>query len=283
MRQLKITQSITTRDESLNHYLSDINKEPMLTADEEVALAHKVHQGDREALDKLVRGNLRFVVSVAKQYQQKGVGLMDLVNEGNLGLITAAQRFDETRGFKFISYAVWWIRQSIQAAINSQGSIVRIPQNLHGKISKVKKAVAQFEQEHQFSPSAEDLAEIVDMPISKISDALGYNSYHISVDAPISDDNDRSMLDTLMSDAPSTDATVMAESLHVDLNYVISTLNCREQAVIRMSFGINGKQMSLEEISDELGLSRERVRQIRTNSIIKMQSADCKKLLRAYA
>ncbi len=283
MRQLKITQSITTRDESLNHYLSDINKEPMLTADEEVALAHKVHQGDREALDKLVRGNLRFVVSVAKQYQQKGVGLMDLVNEGNLGLITAAQRFDETRGFKFISYAVWWIRQSIQAAINSQGSIVRIPQNLHGKISKVKKAVAQFEQEHQFSPSAEDLAEIVDMPISKISDALGYNSYHISVDAPTSDDNDRSMLDTLMSDAPSTDATVMAESLHVDLNYVISTLNCREQAVIRMSFGINGKQMSLEEISDELGLSRERVRQIRTNSIIKMQSVDCKKLLRAYA
>lgn len=283
MRELKITQSITTRDESLNRYLAEISKIPMLTTDEEVSLAAKIRQGDEEALEKLVKGNLRFVVSVAKQYQCKGISLMDLINEGNIGLIKAAREFDETRGFKFISYAVWWIRQSIISAMNEESTMIRIPQNVHGNISKVKKAAQRFEQEHQFSPSAEDLAEIVDMPISKISDALGYNSYHISVDAPISDDNDRSMLDTLMSDAPSTDATVMAESLHVDLNYVISTLNCREQAVIRMSFGINGKQMSLEEISDELGLSRERVRQIRTNSIIKMQSADCKKLLRAYA
>jgi len=283
MRELKITQSITTRDESLNRYLAEISKIPMLTTDEEVSLAAKIRQGDEEALEKLVNGNLRFVVSVAKQYQCKGISLMDLINEGNIGLIKAAREFDETRGFKFISYAVWWIRQSIISAMNEESSMIRIPQNVHGNISKVKKAAQRFEQEHQFAPTAQDLEEIIELPVSKIKDALGYTSFHVSIDAPTSEDDDRSFLDTFESDAPSADSGLIAESLHEELTNVISQLTCREQRVICMFYGINSPQKSLEEISDEMGLSRERVRQIRSNSIIKMQSRDNINRLRAYA
>ena len=235
MRELKITQSITTRDESLNRYLSEISKIPMLTTDEEVSLAAKIRQGDEEALEKLVNGNLRFVVSVAKQYQCKGISLMDLINEGNIGF----------------SYAVWWIRQSIISAMNEESSMIRIPQNVHGNISKVKKAAQRFEQEHQFAPTAQDLEEIIELPVSKIKDALGYTSFHVSIDAPTSEDNERSFLDTFESDTPSADSGLMAESLHEELTNVISQLTCREQRVICMFYGINSPQKSLEEISDD--------------------------------
>ena len=283
MNQIKISQSLTTRDELVKRYLSDINKEPLLTAEEEVALAQRIHQGDEKALEALVKGNLRFVVSVAKQYMQKGMNLMDLVNEGNIGLITAARHFDETRGFKFISYAVWWIRQSIVQAIDEQSSLVHIPQNLRVAINKVRKAARKFEQEHHYTPSAQELVELVDLPLSKIEEALRYSSYHISADAPVSEDDERSFLDTFESEAPATDSTLMSESLHDDLNQVISTLNCREQAVIRMSYGIDGPQKTFEEIGYVLGLSRERIRQIHANSLEKLRLNANFKQLKAYA
>ena len=283
MRQIKITQSITTRDENFNRYISDICKEPMLTIDEEVELARRIHLGDEKALDKLVRGNLRFVISIAKKYQQKGISLMDLIDEGNIGLIMAARSFDETRGIKFISYAVWHIRQRIILSLAEQSGLVRIPLNVQVAMNKVKKAAWQFEQDNHYSPSSQELAEMTGLSVSKVEDAMGCSSFHISVDAPKGDDDDRSLLDTLEGDSPSADSALMVESLHDDLDMVLSTLTPREQAVIRMTYGLNCQQKTLEEISDVLGLSCERVRQIRANSIKKLRSFQTFNRLKAYA
>ncbi|MBL7923021.1 MAG: sigma-70 family RNA polymerase sigma factor [Bacteroidia bacterium] len=286
MRQLKITQSITNRESaSLEKYLQDIGKEEMVSPHQEVELAQRIKQGDHEALDKLTRANLRFVVSVAKQYQNQGMSLPDLINEGNLGLIKAAQRFDETKGFKFISYAVWWIRQSILQAIAEQSRMVRLPLNQIGAMNKVKKALAKLEQQYGRDPSAEEISEAVDLSYNQIRDVLRVSNRPVSMDAPFdSNDESNTLLDVMANDdIPSTDSALLDESLSEDINRSLSTLSKREAEVIRMFFGIGTKHsMSLDEIGIELGLTRERVRQIKETGLRRLKHNSRNKLLKSY-
>ncbi|MGM9841072.1 MAG: RNA polymerase sigma factor RpoD/SigA [Candidatus Limisoma sp.] len=269
MRQLKITKSITNRESaSVEKYLQEISREALLTTEEEVELAQKIRKGDSLALDRLTRANLRFVVSVAKQYQNQGLSLPDLINEGNLGLIKAAQKFDETRGFKFISYAVWWIRQSILQALAEQARIVRLPLNQVGSLNRINKALSRFEQENERRPSAEELSKELDLPVDKISDTLKVSARHVSVDAPFSDDEDGSLLDVLPNDdAPEADSSLNKESLSQEIDRALARLSERERDVVKRFFGIGCDEMSLDEISEELNLSRERVRQIKEKAI----------------
>ena len=269
MRQLKITKSITNRESaSLDKYLQEIGREDLITVEEEVELAQRIRKGDRVALEKLTRANLRFVVSVAKQYQNQGLSLPDLINEGNLGLIKAAEKFDETRGFKFISYAVWWIRQSILQALAEQSRIVRLPLNQVGSLNKISKAFSKFEQENERRPSPEELADELEIPVDKISDTLKVSGRHISVDAPFVEGEDNSLLDVLVNDdSPMADRSLVNESLAREIDRALSTLTDREKEIIQMFFGIGQQEMTLEEIGDKFGLTRERVRQIKEKAI----------------
>ena len=286
MRQLKITQSITNRESaSLEKYLQDIGKEGMVSPQEEVELAQRIRQGDQAALDKLTRANLRFVVSVAKQYQNQGMSLPDLINEGNLGLIKAAQRFDETKGFKFISYAVWWIRHSILQAIAEQSRMVRLPLNQIGAVNKVKKALSKLEQVYQREPSPEEISEVVELSRDQIADALKVNNRPISMDAPLDNNEDsNSLLDIMENiDTPSADSQLLSESLSEDINRSLSTLSKREGEIIKMFFGIGTKyNMSLDEIGMQLSLTRERVRQIKETALRRLKHNSRNKLLKAY-
>ncbi len=273
MRQLKIIRSITSRDTaSLDKYLQEIGREELLSVDEEVELAQRIRQGDERALDRLVCANLRFVVSVAKQYQNQGLSLPDLINEGNVGLIKAAQKFDETRGFKFISYAVWWIRQSILQALAEQSRIVRLPLNQVGSLNKINKAISKFEQDFQRKPSSEELSEILDIDVDKISESVSVNGRHTSLDAPFSDSEDNSLMDVLTdSDAPNTDSSLNQESLSVEVDRALSQLSPRERDILKMFFGIGGQEMTLEEIALKFDLTRERVRQIKEKAIRRLK------------
>ena len=284
MRQLKITQSITNRESaSLDKYLQDIGHEELLTTDEEVELAQRIKKGDRKALEKLTKANLRFVVSVAKQYQNHGLSLPDLINEGNMGLIKAAEKFDETRGFKFISYAVWWIRQSILQAIAEQSRIVRMPLNQVGSANKINKVLNEFEQLHERRPSIDEIADKVDIPHDKIEDAMNINTRHISVDAPLSDGDTNNLLDVLQNeDSPMADKTLVMESLREEIKRALQTLNERERMVTEAFFGINQAEMTLEEIGTKHGLTRERVRQIKEKAIRKLRKNTKNKLLKSY-
>ena len=284
MRQLKITQSITNRESaSLDKYLQEIGREEMISVEEEVELAQRIKKGDRQALEKLTRANLRFVVSVAKQYQNHGLSLPDLINEGNVGLIKAAEKFDETRGFKFISYAVWWIRQSILQAIAEQSRIVRLPLNQVGSVNKINKILNQFEQENERRPSIDEIAESVDLPQEKIEDALKVNTKHISVDAPFVDGEENSLLDILPNaDSPMADTELVMESLRNEINRALLTLSERERRIIEAFFGINQPEMTLEEIGEKYGLTRERVRQIKEKAIRRLRHNTKNKLLKTY-
>ncbi|MGM9806090.1 MAG: RNA polymerase sigma factor RpoD/SigA [Candidatus Aphodosoma sp.] len=284
MRQLKITKSITNRESaSLDKYLQEIGREDLISVDEEVKLAQRIRKGDRAALEKLTRANLRFVVSVAKQYQNQGLSLPDLINEGNLGLIKAAEKFDETRGFKFISYAVWWIRQSILQALAEQSRIVRLPLNQVGSLNKINKAFSRFEQENERRPSAEELAEELDLPIDKISDTIKISGRHISVDAPFVEGEDNSLLDVLVNDdSPIADSSLINESLCKEIERTLNLLQEREREIVKMFFGIGCQEMTLEEIGDKFGLTRERVRQIKEKAIRKLRQNSKNKLLKVY-
>ena len=284
MRQLKITKSITNRESaSLDKYLQEIGREELVTPDDEVELAQRIRMGDQEALEKLTRANLRFVVSVAKQYQNQGLSLPDLINEGNLGLIKAAEKFDETRGFKFISYAVWWIRQSILQALAEQSRIVRLPLNQVGSLNKINKALSKFEQEYERQPSNEELSEMIDVPKDKISDTLRVGSRHVSVDAPFVEGEDNSLLDVLPNDdSPSADKGLVNESLNTEIERALSTLTDREREIIKSFFGIGCQEMTLEEIGERFGLTRERVRQIKEKAIRRLKSPSRSKLLKSY-
>ena len=284
MRQLKITKSITSRDsQSLDKYLQEIGREQLLTVEEEVELSQRIRKGDRQALDILVKSNLRFVVSVAKQYQNQGLSLPDLINEGNVGLIMAAEKFDETRGFKFISYAVWWIRQTILQALAEQSRIVRLPLNQVSAVNKISKAITKFEQEFERKPSPEELAELVNEMPEKINDSLRASGRHVSVDAPFVEGEDNSPLDVMENtDAPAADSTLISESLQLEIARALEVLNERERDIIEMSFGISQPEMTLEEIGDRFGLTRERVRQIREKAIRKLRSANKTSILRSY-
>jgi RNA polymerase primary sigma factor len=285
MRQLKITKSITNREsQSLDKYLQEIGKEELITAEEEVTLAQRIKKGDQRALEKLTRANLRFVVSVAKQYQNQGLTLPDLINEGNLGLIKAAQRFDETRGFKFISYAVWWIRQSILQALAEQSRIVRLPLNQVGSLNKINKAFSKLEQEYERPPSAEELATVLDIPEDKIADTMRVSGRHVSVDAPFVEGEDNSLLDVLVnSDSPKADFALMNESLQREIERSLSTLTERERDVIKLFFGIGMNHgLTLEEIGAKFDLTRERVRQIKEKAIRRLRHTSRSKLLKAY-
>lgn len=286
MRQLKITKSITNREsQSLEKYLQEIGKVDLLTPEEEVELAKRIKQGDQAALEKLTKANLRFVVSVAKQYQNQGLSLSDLINEGNLGLIKAAQRFDETRGFKFISYAVWWIRQSILQALAEQSRIVRLPLNKVGSLNKINKAFSELEQEYEREPSPEELAEMLDIPTEEVETTLGVAARHVSMDAPFVEGEDNSLLDVLEnSGTPGTDKSLeYNESLRREIERSLSTLTDRQCDVIKLYFGIGVEHpMSLEDIGEKFGLTRERVRQIKDKAINKLRSANRSKLLKNY-
>ncbi len=284
MRQLKITKSITNRESaSLDKYLQEIGKEELITVEEEVELAQRIKKGDQAALEKLTRANLRFVVSVAKQYQNQGLSLPDLINEGNLGLIKAAEKFDETRGFKFISYAVWWIRQSILQALAEQSRIVRLPLNQVGSLNKINKAFSKFEQEHERKPSPEELAEALDLPADKVADTLRVSGRHVSVDAPFVDGEDNSLLDVLVNnDSPSADRALIMESLAKEIHRALATLTERESDIIRLFFGIGCQEMTLEEIGERFGLTRERVRQIKEKAIRRLRHTTRSKLLKTY-
>ncbi|HRE74278.1 MAG: RNA polymerase sigma factor RpoD/SigA [Flavobacteriales bacterium] len=285
MRQLKITKSITNREsQSLDKYLQEIGKEELITAEEEVSLAQRIKKGDQRALEKLTRANLRFVVSVAKQYQNQGLTLPDLINEGNLGLIKAAQRFDETRGFKFISYAVWWIRQSILQALAEQSRIVRLPLNQVGSLNKINKAFSKLEQEFERPPSAEELANVLDIPEDKIADTMRVSGRHVSVDAPFVEGEDNSLLDVLVNnDSPRADQTLMSESLQREIERSLSTLTERERDVIKLFFGIGMNHgLTLEEIGAKFDLTRERVRQIKEKAIRRLRHTSRSKLLKTY-
>lgn len=284
MRQLKITKSITNRESaSLDKYLQEIGKEELITVEEEVELAQRIKKGDQAALEKLTRANLRFVVSVAKQYQNQGLSLPDLINEGNLGLIKAAEKFDETRGFKFISYAVWWIRQSILQALAEQSRIVRLPLNQVGSLNKINKAFSKFEQEHERKPSPEELANSLELSADKVSDTLRVSGRHVSVDAPFVDGEDNSLLDVLVNnDSPNADRTLIQESLSREIHRALATLTEREADIIRLFFGIGCQEMTLEEIGERFGLTRERVRQIKEKAIRRLRYTSRSKLLKTY-
>jgi len=284
MRQLKITKSITNREsEALEKYLSEIGREELLTSDEEVELAQRIRKGDRKALDRLTKANLRFVVSVAKQYQNQGLSLPDLINEGNLGLIRAAEKFDETRGFKFISYAVWWIRQSILQAIAEQSRIVRLPLNQVGSVNKINRMLSKFEQENERRPSVDEIAEQTDIPEDKVGEAMMVSSRHVSVDAPFVDGEENSLLDVLINDnAPMADKQLVLESLRLEIANVLKTLNEREQRVVKAFYGIGEPEMTLEEIGNKYGLTRERVRQIKEKAIRRLRANTKNQLLKTY-
>ncbi|MBI9062517.1 MAG: sigma-70 family RNA polymerase sigma factor [Marinilabiliaceae bacterium] len=284
MRQLKITKSITNRESaSLDKYLQEIGREELISVEEEVELAQRIKKGDQIALEKLTRANLRFVVSVAKQYQNQGLSLPDLINEGNLGLIKAAEKFDETRGFKFISYAVWWIRQSILQALAEQSRIVRLPLNQVGSLNKINKAYSKFEQENERKPSPEELAEKLELPADKVADTMRVSGRHISVDAPFVEGEDNSLLDVLVnSDSPNADKALMNESLIREIERALATLTERECDIIKLFFGIGCQEMTLEEIGERFGLTRERVRQIKEKAIRRLRHTSRSKLLKSY-
>ena len=285
MRQLKITKSITNREsQSLDKYLQEIGREELITAEMEVELAQKIKQGDQIALEKLTKANLRFVVSVSKQYQNQGLTLPDLINEGNLGLIKAAQRFDETRGFKFISYAVWWIRQSILQALAEQSRIVRLPLNQVGSLNKINKAFSRLEQEFERPPSSDELATALELTEEKVKDTMKISGRHVSVDAPFVDGEDNSLLDVMVNnDSPKADLELMRESLQREIERSLSTLNDREKDVVMLFFGI-GKQhgLTLEEIGTKFSLTRERVRQIKEKAIRRLKHTSRSKILKTY-
>ncbi|MCF8268093.1 MAG: RNA polymerase sigma factor RpoD/SigA [Ignavibacteriales bacterium] len=284
---MKITKQYTNREsQSLDKYLQEIGKVDLITSEEEIELATRIRNGDQKALEKLTKANLRFVVSVAKQYQNKGLSLGDLINEGNLGLIKAAKRFDETRGFKFISYAVWWIRQSIMQAIADQARLVRLPLNRVGALTKIGKAYGQLEQEYERKPSAEEIAKELDMDVDEVDYALQYSGKHVSVDAPIKqgDDGKNSLIDIMvMDDQPMPDMILMKESLRKDIEYALSSLSEREATVIRLYYGIGSEHSAtLEEIGEMLNLTRERVRQIKEKALIRLRHASRSKNLKVY-
>ena len=285
MRQLKITKSITNREsQSLEKYLQEIGREELITAEEEVRLARRIKEGDQVALDRLTKANLRFVVSVAKQYQNQGLSLPDLINEGNLGLIKAAKRFDETRGFKFISYAVWWIRQSILQALAEQSRIVRLPLNQVGSLNKISKAYSKLEQEFEREPSPDELAKILDIPTEKIADTMRVSGKHVSMDAPFVQGEDNSLIDVLENqDSPRADSLLMNESLQKEIDRSLSTLTEREREVIKLFFGIGMQHgLTLEEIGAKFDLTRERVRQIKEKAIRRLRHSSRSKLLKTY-
>ena len=284
MRQLKIGDKITKRDDAaLDKSLVDISREKLISTDEEVELAQKIHKGDQRALNKLVRANLRFVVSVAKQYQNQGLSLNDLVNEGNIGLVKAAQKFDETRGFKFISYAVWWIRQSILQAISEQSRIVRMPLNQVGFQSKLSKAIVNFEQENERRPSVQELADILETDEEKVREALGTNGKKVSVDAPFQDEESGSLIDIMTDEtAPATDNKMERESLSKDLDAALGTLSDRERQVLKMLFGIGCNEMTADEGANTLSLTRERVRQIKERALKRLRESNNIDILAKY-
>ncbi len=285
MRQLKITKSITNREsQSLDKYLQEISHEERISVEEEVELAQRIKKGDRKALEKLTRANLRFVVSVAKQYQNQGLSLPDLINEGNVGLIKAAMKFDETRGFKFISYAVWWIRQSILQAIAEQSRLVRLPLNQVGSVTKINRVLNRFEQENERRPNVGEIADCVDLPEEKIAEAMKANATrHVSVDAPFSDSEDGSLLDVMPStDTPSTDNQMDMESLHEEIVRLFSLLDDKERDVLTAFFGIGQQEKTLEEIGKKYDLTRERVRQIKEKAIRRLRNSTKNNLLKSY-
>ncbi|MDE6535976.1 MAG: RNA polymerase sigma factor RpoD/SigA [Muribaculaceae bacterium] len=282
MQQLKISQAPTNRDPLLNRYLQEIGREELLSVDEEVELAQRIRQGDQTAVDRLVKANLRFVVSVAKQYQNQGLDLMDLISEGNVGLQKAAQKFDETRGFKFISYAVWWIRQSILQALAEQSRIVRLPLNQVGSINKIRKVLNKFEQENMRAPSIEELAKELDVPAEKIAETMKVSGRQVSVDAPFQEGEDNSLLDVLSNnDMPATDAGLNRDSLSTEVERSLLQLQERERAIIKLFFGIGCQEMTLEEIGEKFDLTRERVRQIKEKAIRKLKASKSD-LLKSY-
>ena len=284
MRQLKITKSITNRESAaLEKYLQEIGKEEMISAEEEVELAQRIRKGDKKALERLTRANLRFVVSVAKQYQNQGLSLPDLINEGNLGLLKAAERFDETRGFKFISYAVWWIRQSILQAISEQSRIVRLPLNQVGSVNKINREINRFEQENERRPSLDEIAEKIDLPEDKIDEAMNINGHHVSVDAPFVEGEDNSLLDVMTNEnSPMADNQLVEESLKSEIQVALSILSERERNVIEATYGINRPELTMEEIGTKFGLTRERVRQIKEKAIRKLRSCSKNKILKTF-
>lgn len=284
MRQLKISKSITNREDStLDKYLQEITQERLLTAEEEIALARKIKEGDKDALQKLTRANLRFVVSVAKQYQHQGLSLPDLINEGNIGLIKAAEKFDDTRGFKFISYAVWWIRQSIMQALADQSRLVRLPLNQVGSVNKINKISNKFEQEFERKPSIVEIAEEINLSQERVSDAIKGNNRHVSMDAPLTDGNDNGLADLLQgNEGPDIDTHLLLESLREELKLALNILDERERFVIEAFYGINQPEMTLQEIGAKKGLTRERARQIREKAIRKLRKNTQNKLLKSY-
>jgi len=287
MRQLKITKQVTNRETaSLDKYLQEIGKEDLISADEEVELAMKIRNGDRKALERLTRANLRFVVSVAKQYQNQGLTLPDLINEGNLGLIKAAERFDETRGFKFISYAVWWIRQSILQALAEQARIVRLPLNKIGTINKINKAYSELEQRFERPPSAEELSEFLDVSPEEVRQSLSNSGRHVSMDAPLSenDESSSSMYDVLPNNyMNSPEKDLVTDSLRKDIERSLSTLTMREGEVVRLYYGLNGRYpLTLEEIGEQFDLTRERVRQIKEKAIRRLKHTSRSRMLKSY-
>jgi len=285
MRQLKIIKQVTNRETaSLDKYLHEIGKVDLLSADEEVDLARKVRKGDNLALEKLIKANLRFVVSVSKQYQNQGLSLPDLINEGNLGLIKAAKRFDETRGFKFISYAVWWIRQSILQALAEQARIVRLPLNKIGSINKINKALAELEQRYEREPSVDEISKAIELAPNDIKDAMRSAGRHVSMDAPLTDGEDGDMYEVLLSkDNPSPDGSLLNDSLRKEIERALSSLTEREASIIRLYFGLNGKHpYTLEEIGEEFNLTRERVRQIKEKAIKRLKHTTRSKILKTY-
>ena len=284
MRQLKITKSITNREsEALEKYLSEIGKEDLLSVDEEVELAQRIRKGDRKALERLTKANLRFVVSVAKQYQNQGLSLADLINEGNVGLIKAAEKYDETRGFKFISYAVWWIRQSILQAIADQSRIVRLPLNQVGSMNKINRVLNKFEQENERRPSVEEISERTDLPEDKIDEAILASGRQVSMDAPFVDGEDNSLLDIMPNnDAPMADRQLLVESLRSEISNALKLLSERERNIITAFYGIGQAEMTLEEIGNKFNLTRERVRQIKEKAIRRLRNNTKSKILKAY-
>jgi len=285
MRQLKITKQVTNREsKSLDKYLQDIGKIQLITAEEEVELAQKIRAGDQDALDKLTTANLRFVVSVSKQYQNQGLSLPDLINEGNAGLVKAAKRFDETRGFKFISYAVWWIRQAILQALAEQSRIVRLPLNKIGAINKINKAYSFLEQTHERAPSAEEIALNLDLSVSNVKQSMKISGRHVSMDSPLKDGETSTLYDVVKSEeSPKPDADLMRNSLTIEINRALNTLSEKEAVVLRHYYGIDQKQpMSLQEIGDSFGLTRERVRQIKEKGIRRLRHTSKSKVLKTY-
>lgn len=285
MRQLKITKQVTNRETaSLDKYLQEIGKVELITAEEEVQLAQRIRQGDQAALEKLTKANLRFVVSVSKQYQNQGLSLPDLINEGNLGLIKAAQRFDETRGFKFISYAVWWIRQSILQALAEQSRIVRLPLNKIGSINKINKAFSKLEQEYEREPTAEEIAELLELTENDVKESMKNSGRHVSMDAPLVQGEESNMYDVLRSnDSPSPDTGLITDSLRREIDRALSTLTSREADVIKYYFGLSGEHaMTLEEIGEKFDLTRERVRQIKEKAIRRLKQTSRSKILKGY-